>query len=349
MQFPEFLADLAVKDIKVWVEGDRLRCSAPAGALTAEFRDKLRDRKGEIIAFLNMATAAAGQQPAIIPLQSGGTRAPIYAVPGHVGAPFTFSGLAKHLGGDQPFYALQPSGFDGQSQPMDRVEDIAEYFARQIVEYQPTGPYIIAGYCSGAATAFELAKNLGRRGAEVPYIALFGPLHPTTYKVVPRLLYFFAKRSVDSSLREMAKLPTFGARLRYFGSRLLNLGERVRALVTLVRKSKDLIPTDPVLESRARLKSAAIKALRQYTLTPYSGRVFMFLPNKAWLRSVSAPNRWLRVVPHAEIYFGPENCNDTLMLEEPDAPAIADLYRKATQKAERLTRPNSVMGNKSHE
>ncbi|RVB77902.1 MULTISPECIES: thioesterase domain-containing protein [unclassified Mesorhizobium] len=336
MQFPELLADLAVKDIKVWVEGDRLRCNAPAGALTAEFRDQLRDRKGEIIAFLNMATAAARQQPAIIPLQSGGTRTPIYAVPGHVGVPFSFSDLSKHLGGDQPFYALQPSGFDGQSEPMDRVEDIAEYFARQIVEYQPTGPYIIAGYCSGAATAFELAKILGQRGAEVPCIALFGPLHPTTYKELPRLLYFFARRSAVSFLRDMAKLPTFGARLRYFGSRLRNLGEFVRALVTLVRKSKEPVTTDPVLASRARLKSTAITALRRYIPTPYSGRVCIFLPNKAWLRSGAAPHRWLRVVPHAEFYFGPEDCNGPLMLEEPDAPAIAQLYRQATQKAETI-------------
>ena len=168
----ELLAALAIRDIKVWADGDRLRCNAPVGALMAEFRDQLRDRKDEIIAFLNMATAVARQQSAIIPLQSRGTRTPIYAVPGHVGAPFTFSDLSKHLGGDQPFYALQPSGYDGQSEPMDRVEDIAEYFARQIVEYQPTGPYIIAGYCSGAPTAFELAKILRQRGADVPCIAL---------------------------------------------------------------------------------------------------------------------------------------------------------------------------------
>jgi thioesterase domain-containing protein len=329
-QIPGLLAGLAAKDINVRVQGDRLRCNAPAGALTAEVRDQLRDRKGEIIAFLNMATAAARQQPAILPLQSRGTRTPIYAVPGHIGAPFSFSDLSKHLGHDQPFYALQPSGFDGQSEPMDRVEDIAQYFARQIIEYQPTGPCIIAGYCSGAATAFELAKILGQRGAEVPCLALFGPLHPTTYKELPRLLYFFARRSAYPHLREMAKLPTFGARLRYFGSRLRNLGERVR-------KSRESVTTDPVLASRALLKSTAITALRRYIPTPYSGRVCIFLPNKAWLRSGAAPHRWLRVAPHAEFYFGPEDCNGSLMLEEPDAPAFAELYRQATKKAERLT------------
>ncbi|UCI25710.1 thioesterase domain-containing protein [Mesorhizobium sp. B2-8-5] len=337
MQIPELLADLAVKDIKVWVEGDRLRCNAPVGALTAESSDQLRNRKGEIIAFLNMATAAARQQPAIIPLQSRGTRTPIYAVPGHIGAPFSFSDLSKHLGGDQPFYALQPSGFDGQSEPMERVEDIAEYFARQIVAYQPTGPYIIAGYCSGAATALELAKILRQRGAEVPCMALFGPLHPIIFKELPRQLYFFASRTADSFLREIAKLPTFGARLRYFGRRLGNLGGHVGALVTPVRKSKEPVTADPVLASRARLKSTAITALRRYIPAPYSGRVCIFLPNKAWMRSGAAPRQWLRVMPQAEFYFGPEDCNDSRMLEEPDAPAIAELYRQATRRAERLT------------
>ncbi|TIW82877.1 MAG: thioesterase, partial [Mesorhizobium sp.] len=125
---------------------------------------------------------------------------------------------------------------------------------------------------------------------------------------------------------------TFGARLRYFGRRLRNLGGHVGALVT----PKEPVTTDPVLASRARLKSTAITALRRYTPTPYSGRVCIFLPNKAWMRSGAAPRQWLRVTPQAEFYFGPEDCNDSRMLEEPDAPAIAELYRQATRRAGRL-------------
>jgi hypothetical protein len=43
--------------------------------------------------------------------------------------PIIFSDLSKTLDGDQPFYALPPPGFDAPSGPMDRIEDIAEYFA----------------------------------------------------------------------------------------------------------------------------------------------------------------------------------------------------------------------------
>jgi amino acid adenylation domain-containing protein len=48
----EFLARLHARDVRVWVDGDNLRCRAPKGALTAELRDQLAERKGEILALL---------------------------------------------------------------------------------------------------------------------------------------------------------------------------------------------------------------------------------------------------------------------------------------------------------
>jgi hypothetical protein len=38
------------------------------------------------------------------------------------------------------------------------------------------------------------------------------------------------------------------------------------------------------------------------------------------------------VAPHADFYFGPANCRAASMLEDPEAAAIAELYRKATKK-----------------
>ena len=48
----EFLADLASQDIKLWVEGARLRCNAPKNVLTLEIRSQLAERKTEILSFL---------------------------------------------------------------------------------------------------------------------------------------------------------------------------------------------------------------------------------------------------------------------------------------------------------
>lgn len=48
-----FLAKLHRQQIKVWADGDRLRCAGPDGALTAELTAEIRDRKADILSFLD--------------------------------------------------------------------------------------------------------------------------------------------------------------------------------------------------------------------------------------------------------------------------------------------------------
>ena len=52
MRVATLLAELRSRDIQVWADGERLQCDAPAGALTPELRDQLRQRKSEIMEFL---------------------------------------------------------------------------------------------------------------------------------------------------------------------------------------------------------------------------------------------------------------------------------------------------------
>ena len=52
MTVPALLAELRTRDIQVWADDDRLHWNAPAGVLTPELRDQLRQRKSEILEFL---------------------------------------------------------------------------------------------------------------------------------------------------------------------------------------------------------------------------------------------------------------------------------------------------------
>jgi len=51
----EFLARLANQEIKLWVEGDKLRCSGPEHLMTAELRTELSHYKPELLKVLNGA------------------------------------------------------------------------------------------------------------------------------------------------------------------------------------------------------------------------------------------------------------------------------------------------------
>ena len=48
----QLLTHLQSLDIKLWLDGERLRYSAPKGALTRALRAELRARKAEIVAYL---------------------------------------------------------------------------------------------------------------------------------------------------------------------------------------------------------------------------------------------------------------------------------------------------------
>lgn len=51
------LAHLAERDIRLWIEGDRLRCSAPAGAMSEPLRQALRTEREALIELLGLPNA----------------------------------------------------------------------------------------------------------------------------------------------------------------------------------------------------------------------------------------------------------------------------------------------------
>lgn len=322
------LAELRRCDIRVWADGDDLRVSAPTGALTPELRARLQQHKREIVDFLAAAQTLAGQQRAIVPLQRAGARSPIFGVPGHNGDVFCYRALVQALGGEQPFFGLQPPGLDGVGKPLRRVEDLAAFFAAQIRAFQPQGPYVIAGFCAGGAIAFELAQQLQRGGGAVSFVALFGSPYPSYFRLPAQLwlrLSSQAKR-VRNGLRELA----FGrARRRFFAEKLRDHQARRAAARAATRAAAH----DPVLLRRRNVERATLSAVRKYSPGRFPGRVCLFLAGKQWQAAGVAALQWRSVAQQAEEYYGPEASLGHDMLRT-HAAAFADLFRRCRDHAE---------------
>ena len=326
MRVPALLAELRGRDIQVWADGDRLRCNAPADALTPELRDQLQQRKNDILEFLHSAGVLAQQQRAIVPLQPRGKRTPIFAVAGHNGDVFCYRALARHLGDDQPFYGLEPPGRDGQSEPLTRVEDLAAYFAAQIRTFQPDGPCVIAGFCAGGSIALELGRRLLQERAAISFLALFGCPYPTWYRILPQL-----RQRLGHQLERMARHTRALASLTS-RERRLYIAEKLRnheAQRTVERPAEP----DSVLVLRAKVERATFAAARRYTPGHFAGRVSLFLPCKEWVRSGNEPLRWRSVAHDTAEFFGPDGCKGDTMLREPYAPAFAELFRQCRAKS----------------
>jgi len=314
-----FVSELRGRDIELWLDGERLRCSAPDGALTPELLQAVSSRKEELIQFLRAAQRHARLPRAIVPLQPAGSRPPVFAVPGHNGDVFCYRALSQALGKDQPVYGLQPPGVDGRDAPLASVEALAAYFADQIRAFGPAAPVIIAGFCAGGTIAFELAQQLLAGGAAVDSVALFGSPYPV-----------FFSRTAQAWRRIALRLDGLGKHLAALArGNLAHFRERWRS-----RKARAATAQDPVAGLRAAVEHATLEAVRRYRPARFPGRLRLILPSRSWARANRALH-WRRNAAQIEEYFGFEDHTGDNMLREPHAPLFAALFQRATWTATR--------------
>jgi thioesterase domain-containing protein len=65
-----------------------------------------------------------------------------------------------------------PSGLNDGEEILESEDEIAEHHLRAIQAHQPTGPYLLGGYCNGGKNAIAVALRLIERGHEVRLLAL---------------------------------------------------------------------------------------------------------------------------------------------------------------------------------
>ena len=108
----------------------------------------------------------------VLEINTSGTRPPfVFLHAALQGDGFYCFNLARHLGDDQPMFALAPLGLDGTETP-PTVETIAAKQLQIIRRIQPRGPYYLGGFCCSGPVAFELARVLKAAGERVEIVVL---------------------------------------------------------------------------------------------------------------------------------------------------------------------------------
>jgi surfactin family lipopeptide synthetase A len=131
----------------------------------------------QLAIFVRQQTDSSSWSP-LVAIQPHGSKPPFFCMPGLGGNVVYFQELARHLGNDQPFYALQARGLDGVSQPFTRVEDIATHYIEAIQMVQQEGPYLLGGYSFGAIVAYEMAQQLLHQAQEVALLVVLDRVAP---------------------------------------------------------------------------------------------------------------------------------------------------------------------------
>ena len=147
----------------------------------------------------------------LVPIKTSGTRLPIYLIHGGGLHIMNFKPLEKYMDPDQPIYAMQALGLNGESKLLYSMEELAGRYINEILQNDPVGPYSLGGYSFGGLLAFEIAKQLIAQGKEVRSLAIldtyaggkdaYETKQSKTIRKIKRQFYktiFFAKLSLVS-------------------------------------------------------------------------------------------------------------------------------------------------------
>jgi thioesterase domain-containing protein len=221
----------------------------------------------------------SAQWKSLVAIQPGGSRPPFFCVHAHDGGVLFWRDLASHLGKDQPFYALQAQGLDGQQPLHSRIEEMAAHYIKEMRTLQPEGPYFIGGHCIGGLVAFEMAQQLHSQGERVALLALFDSFAPRGQSLARssplrryrhRAVRLF-ERTVSLHISNLAFLEAH-ERLPYVKAKIN------KALYKLYMFAG--APWVRAARNRRKILKAGSEAARHYNPKSYPGKITLFRATK---------------------------------------------------------------------
>lgn len=111
--------------------------------------------------------APVADRSSIVPLKRSGTGTPILCVHSWTGDVVMYRGIAANMGPEYPVLGLQAPGVEGQMEPVERMEDLAEFHTGMILNRWPTGPVALVGRCLSAPLILEISRRLRDAGCSV--------------------------------------------------------------------------------------------------------------------------------------------------------------------------------------
>jgi amino acid adenylation domain-containing protein len=247
----------------------------------------------ELATLLASPAAPAGRSMSLVPLRNEGSRPPLFLLHGIGNEVWSFRELARHIDAGQPVYGVLPS-----EQTASRAATLTDRVAAYVSDLEallPQGAFALGGHCTGAVTAFEIARQLQARGKTVPLLVILD----YWLEAAPVGVLAFAANAVtwvtDDLLRTTVhdNLGRVRSRMRLLRTRLLHLVDAR----TPPDDIRDLLGMWRYPDHEVDRLRQDIDVIRAYRFTPYDGAIHVFRARTRELRhrQPEADLGWSRV------------------------------------------------------
>jgi amino acid adenylation domain-containing protein len=279
----------------------------------------------------------------LLKIQPRGSRKPFFFVHGGMvpegGISCCFQ-LARYLGKERPFYALQ-------SLRLETIEVMAASHLEVLRAVEPHGPYLLGGYCKGGLVAFEMAQQLRALGERVGLLVVIDAVvrnssfrfHHKLVSSTARLLRLDADQQLDCFLRLRDFVICFGElsglkQVTFVLKKVRKLGQAAKLLARLLWRNcqpKGVFtipqPAAPTPDNPAGSNRRApwnptrsSRVVGGYVAYPYSGRVTVFSSNERQHKTDDPTLGWRHVASEVDLHVIPGD-HQTCLTEHFDVSA----------------------------
>lgn len=211
----------------------------------------------------------------LVPIKKTGNKTPIYIVHGGGLNVILFNPLGRYMDSEQPVYALQALGLNGETELLYTMEELADRYNAEILNNDPVGPYALAGYSFGGLLVYEMARKLINMGKEIKMLGIFD-----TYAGGRDLGETKLCKVRKKIIRQFSKLLFFG------NSFIKTPGETISYQITIISHGiKSLFTrkktiTDEAAKFEEEISNSYFTASKNYYMKPLDVKVHLFRVKK---------------------------------------------------------------------
>lgn len=270
----------------------------------------------------------------LVAIKPTGTKPPLYIIHGEGLNVLNFSNLVEHIDEDRPIFGLQAKGLNGVDQPLESIPEIAAFYLGEILQHNPEGPYLIAGYSFGGYVAVEIQKQMEAMGKEIQMLIMLDTdAEKTEYKDWYYIFQRKVKRNIPiffSFLRSSFQQPLFTLR-KQFKNHPPNF------LSNYFARSE----TKDFYQLIKKIKEKHLTAFRNYSMSAFDNKVYLF---KAQICVHYVDDHrylgWKRFARRGVELF--EVPGDHLsMLLPPNAALLAEILEKTMDECDGVSKPDN--------
>ena len=261
----------------------------------------------------------------LVPIRHGTEARPWFWVHPVGGNVLCYFPLAQRLRPGFPIYGLQSPNLDPHAATLDRIEEMAEHYLRELRAVDPDGPYRLGGWSMGGVVAFEIARRLESEGREVEILALVDThlAHGELQDDELTLLWRFGR---DLGLAPKVPEDVLEA-LREMYPR-----ERLAAVLRQAHEAEVLAPEIDLtrFEHLFAVFKLHTRAMYDYSPDSYSGRIVLIRPETEAAQAPSSDEvaaRWRQLAGSGlELHY--VGGDHFMMVREPHVEALAEILNR---------------------